>query len=63
VITENVAVVKEDDDSIKAAFDSFIKSNSHRKNILSSKFKWTAVSISKGRNRKLYICQIFWGFR
>jgi len=61
VVAENVAYVK-GDDLLNRAFKGFLKSWSHKNNILSSKYKWTAIGISKSEN-KLYICQMFWDFK
>jgi hypothetical protein len=58
---ENVAFLKSDDIDLKMAFESFLKSKRHRENILSSRYRWTAIGITKKSDR-LYICQIFWNY-
>lgn len=58
---ENVAFLKGDTIDLKMAFESFLKSKGHKENILSSKYRWTAIGITKKDNR-LYICQIFWNY-
>lgn len=58
---ENVAFLRGNSIDLKMAFESFFKSKKHRENILSPRYEWTAIGITKKSDR-LYICQIFWGY-
>lgn len=59
MVAENIASNKNMDDPIESAFENWLKSSSHYKNIINAEYEMSGIGIAQTQDNTFYFTQVF----